>query len=79
VATVPVGAETGAGCVVIVGEGQFAESVTTPVVLLTPIVLQLFDTCTQYVVIVFVGVTVTEELVAPLIGFDVLPDVPWYH
>jgi len=48
-------------------------------VLLTPMVLQLFDTWTQYVVIVVAGVTVTEGPVAPAIGFVVLPEVPVYH
>ena len=79
VAVVPMGADTANGCVVMVGEGQVAESVTTPVALLMPTVLQLFDTCTQYVVIVATGVTVMESLVAPPIGLDVLPEVPMYH
>jgi hypothetical protein len=79
VATVPMPAETVVGCFSIVGEGQVAESVTTPVALLAPIVLQLFATWTQYAVIVETGVTVTDELVALGIGLPGLPDVPVYH
>ena len=78
VAAVPIGAETDAGCVVIVGAGQFAETVTTAVTLLLPVALQLFETRTQYEVVT-VGDTVTDALVAFAIGLLVLPDVPVYH
>jgi hypothetical protein len=40
-------ADVAGGWMVILGEGQLAESVTTPVALFTPMVLQLFDTWTQ--------------------------------
>jgi hypothetical protein len=78
VAVVPIGAETLAGCVVIVGARQLAETVTTAVTLLLPIVLQLFETRTQYDVVT-VGDTVTEALVAFGIGLLVFPEVPVYH
>ena len=39
---------------------------------------QLFDTRTQYDV-VLAGLTVIDEPVAPPIGELVLPDVPMYH
>src|SRR5947209_9438464 len=78
VAAVPIAAERDTGCVVIVGAGQVAETVTTAVVLLLPIVLQLFETCTQYVVVT-AGDTVIDVFVALRIGFAVLPEVPVYH
>jgi hypothetical protein len=52
--------------------------VTVTVAVLLFVEPHAFETRTQYEV-VFVGLTVREEPVAPEIGLEVLPVVPMYH